>query len=327
MLKNGSFIISLDYELAWGIIEKSYLKKYCNTNVCNVPMVVEKMLELFDKYQINATFATVGFLMCRDKKELEKYSPHLKPSYVNGALSPYTGFLEALEQDNPCFFFPSLIKGLKAKKNIEIASHTFCHYYCLEEGQTAKEFEQDLVSANRIANDNGVCLESIVFPRNNVNRDYLGVCYSHGIKCYRGNATKFYGSPKNRYDRIKNRLCRFLDSYIPISKPSCYDYSQLKQTEGIPFNVPASRFFRPYNKKMALFEPLRIMRIKNEIKYAAKKGKMYHLWWHPHNFGDNMNKNMRDLESVLKYYSECNKKYGMQSYTMSEFADMIISKK
>lgn len=323
MHKNGSFIISLDYELAWGIIEKSYLKDYCKTNVRNVPIVVEKMLELFDKYQVNATFATVGFLMCKDKKELIKYTPDLKPSYTNKVLSPYSGFMESIEQDDPCFFYPSIIKRLKAKKNIEIASHTFCHYYCLEKGQKADEFEQDLVSANRIANDNGICLESIVFPRNNVNEDYLRVCYNQGIKCYRGNAKKFFGTPKNKYDRIKNRLCRLLDSYLPISAQSCYDYNQLKQTDGIPFNVPASRFFRPYNKKMALFEPLRILRIKNEIKYAAKTGKMYHLWWHPHNFGSDMTKNLEFLEKVLRCYSECNAKYGMQSYTMKDFINTL----
>ena len=327
MLKNGSFIISLDYELAWGIIEKSYLKKYCNTNVCNVPIVVEKMLELFDKYQINATFATVGFLMCRDKTELNKYSPDLKPSYVNKVLSPYTGFLEAIEQDDPCFFFPSIINCLKTKENIEIASHTFCHYYCLECGQNEEEFEQDLLSALKVAKAKGIQLKSIVFPRNNVNDAYLKICFRHGIFCYRGNATKFFTRPKSRFDSFKNRLGRLVDSYLPLNNESCYEISTLRPSEDNPVNVPASRFFRPYSKKLAILEPLRLYRIKNEIKHAAQKGKLYHIWWHPHNFGSDIDKNMKNLETVLKCYAECHAKYGMQSYTMSDFANTIILKK
>ena len=327
MRKTGSLIISLDFELAWGIIEKSYLKEYCKTNVCNVPIVVEKMLELFDKYQVNVTIATVGFLMCKDKKELEKYSPDLKPSYTNKALSPYAGFLETIEQDAPCYFFPSIMKCLKKKNNVEIASHTFCHYYCWEAGQTISQFEEDIKAARRIAEDKGIVLKSIVFPRNNVSDEYLKICKQQGVLSYRGNTRKFFDKPKNKIEWYKNRLSRLIDSYIAISGHNTYNMDEVIVSDELPINLPASRLFRPYSNRMAILEPLRINRIKQEIKYAAKNGEMYHLWWHPHNFGADIDKNMKNLESVLRYYAECHKKYGMQSYTMSEFADMIISKK
>ena len=83
-------------------------------------------------------------------------------------------------------------------------------------------------------------------------------------------------------------------------------------------NIPASRMLRPYSKKLRLLEPLRLSRIKKELKYAAKHNEIYHIWWHPHNFGANMDKNMAILEEVLKCYSDCQKKYGMTSLTMNE---------
>ena len=90
-----------------------------------------------------------------------------------------------------------------------------------------------------------------------------------------------------------------------------------------PLNIPASRFFRPYNKRLSLLEPLKVLRIKNEIKYAARHGEVYHLWWHPHNFGANIEQNLKELETVLKCYQYCSGQYGMQSFSMKELKDYI----
>ena len=92
---------------------------------------------------------------------------------------------------------------------------------------------------------------------------------------------------------------------------------------GEPANVPASRFLRPYNAKLGTFEPLKVRRIKNEILYAARNKELYHLWWHPHNFGSDMEQNLNNLEKILAFYADCHKNYGMQSYTMSEFSNLI----
>jgi peptidoglycan/xylan/chitin deacetylase (PgdA/CDA1 family) len=328
MQNSGSFIISLDYELMWGLIDLPSAKHYGESNVRHVEGVIQSMVSLFEKYDVKATFATVGMLMCKDKNELLKYVPTLKPRYINKNLSPYEGYIDNLEaEDYYKHFAPKTIEILKNSKAVEIGTHTFCHYYCLERGQNEEEFEHDLLSALKVAKAKGIQLKSIVFPRNNVNDAYLKICFRQGILCYRGNATKFFTRPKSRFELFKNRLGRFLDSYLPLNNESCYDISTLRPSEDIPVNVPASRFFRPYSKKLAFLEPLRLYRIKKEIKHAAQNGQLYHIWWHPHNFGANIDKNMKNLEKVLKYYEECHTKYGMQSYTMSDLANFIISKK
>ena len=35
---------------------------------------------------------------------------------------------------------------------------------------------------------------------------------------------------------------------------------------------------------------------------AAKKGEIIHIWWHPHNHGMNIEKNIKQLESLLKTF-------------------------
>lgn len=321
MIDHGSFVISLDFELSWGMIDKSTAEEYGRTHVARVPEVVKSMLALFDKYDVMATFATVGLIMLSDKNEALNLAPSHKPLYKNSILSPYADkFIENIKTENvKLYFAPELIEKLKNNHHIEIGTHTFCHYYCWEDGQTVEQFEQDLLTAIKIAQKNDIKLTSIVFPRNQVSKLYLQTCAKHGIEIYRGNAVKFYEQPKNKIHGYKNRINRLLDTYIKIGKRTTISYKTIDSLEN-PINVPASRFLAPYSNKLAFFEGLKLNRIKTEIKYAAKQHELYHLWWHPHNFGDNIEKNLENLEEILKYYDKCRKKYGMQSYTMTEFA-------
>jgi hypothetical protein len=55
---------------------------------------------------------------------------------------------------------------------------------------------------------------------------------------------------------------------------------------------------------------------------AAKQKALFHLWWHPHNFGKNQKENLIQLEDVLKYYVKMNMEFGMKSMNMSEVVNM-----
>ena len=88
-------------------------------------------------------------------------------------------------------------------------------------------------------------------------------------------------------------------------------------------NVAASRFLRPWSRKLRWLEPLRLRRIKRAMHYAARNNQLFHLWWHPHNFGANLEENMRFLEAILRYYKELNQQYGFSSETMSGLTDQL----
>ena len=60
--------------------------------------------------------------------------------------------------------------------------------------------------------------------------------------------------------------------------------------------------------------------IKSEIQKAAQNGEVYHLWWHPHNFGIHQEANFKFLESILKHYQYLNVTYQFSSCTMAECA-------
>ena len=56
------------------------------------------------------------------------------------------------------------------------------------------------------------------------------------------------------------------------------------------------------------------------MTYAAQSEQTFHLWWHPHNFGRDLEANMSFLKRLLEHYRSLNEHYGMQSRTMAEAA-------
>ena len=68
-MKSGSFVISLDLELMWGVRDVTTRKEY-GDSIIGVRSVLPKILNIFKKFEISATFATVGFLFFKSKQEL-----------------------------------------------------------------------------------------------------------------------------------------------------------------------------------------------------------------------------------------------------------------
>jgi hypothetical protein len=324
-MKQGKFIISLDFELMWGVRDKLTIDTY-GENIIGVQNVIPKLLNIFETNKIAATFSTVGFLFFKNKNELIKSLPKSLPTYIDQNLSPYYQYINSLTNNNSDkhHFANDLIQLIKQCPNQEIGTHTFCHYYCLEPGQTLANFEQDIISAVNIGKQHDIKIQSLVFPRNQINAAYLSSCKKHGLICYRGNEKSWLFTPKNGKDETPlRRALRLLDAYINISGSNTYDVPANSLADE-PINLPSSRFLRPYSKWLKYFEFLRLARIKNAMTVAAKNNQVFHLWWHPHNFGINQKENFIFLQKIINHFNYLSKKYNFQSITMSNLAVEIL---
>jgi hypothetical protein len=85
-------------------------------------------------------------------------------------------------------------------------------------------------------------------------------------------------------------------------------------------DVRASRFLRPVPRLLHPFEPLRLHRITAGLSRAAEDALIYHLWWHPHNFGADPEHYLKFLERVLEHFRHLTQTQGMRSATMLEIA-------
>jgi hypothetical protein len=314
------FVISLDFELHWGVCDRLTVDDY-RENLLGVRQAIPAMLSLFREFGIHATWATVGFLFFDRRECLLAAAPAERPTYADPGLSSYNVLptLGSDEAADPYHFGRSLLEQIRDTPHQEIATHTFSHYYCLERGQTVDQFRADLLAAREAARRLGVELVSIVFPRNQVARPYLEVCADLGISAYRGNErTWFYRPATQDSPGLLRRAMRLADTYVNLSGHHAVSPSDAVEQHLV--NVPASRFLRPYNRRLRPLEPLKLRRITGSMTHAAERGLLYHLWWHPHNFGRDVAKNVRLLTAILEHFSRLSASHGLRTLTMSEVA-------
>jgi peptidoglycan/xylan/chitin deacetylase (PgdA/CDA1 family) len=320
----GALVVSLDFELHWGVRDKHPATSGYRQTLLNEWRVVPRILELFEEFDIAATWATVGFLFASSRRELERFSPAVRPRYANAALSPYGEPLGRDESDDPLHFAPSLIRRIRATARQEIGTHTFSHYYCLEAGQGRDEFRADLASAIALAREQGITLRSIVFPRNQHNPDYDAVLRELGVTCYRGMQTGWMWRSKRMPDQLK-RGGRLIDSYVPLSGAQTVAWHQVLQPSGL-CNVPGTHVVRAYSGRTRALEPLRARRIVASLERAARRGEIVHVWWHPHNFSLRTDESLAFVRTVLEAFARLRSETGMQSLAMGDVADLVAGR-
>ena len=313
----GTLIVSLDFELFWGMLDVCPLEQY-QENVLGGRKAIPRLLELFRKHGIHATWAAVGFLFAENYEEVRRYFPENKPGYANEKLNAYREFAKIgkNEQEAPCFYAPSLLEKIAAVPGQEIGSHTFSHYYCREAGQTPEQFAEDLAAAKAIAKDHGYSLTSVILPRNQCEPEYTDILRQAGFTAYRDEENDWI------YNKVKSgllfKVLRTLDMYLPLTGQGGYT----PKCEGGIWNLTGSRMFRPIRPHLPL-ERLKIRRIKRQMLHAAKNGLTFHLWWHPHNVGVRTEEHLKQLDEIFSYYEELKETYGMRSLNMREAAEEL----
>ncbi len=316
------FVVSLDVELKWGVHDSMPCGKY-DGNIKGERQATEAILDIFDEFGIHATWAIVGFLFFENKAQLIEHLPAIRPQYSNRVFCPYrlmdgVGLREA---DDPLHLGVSLVEMIEKRAHQEVATHTFSHYYCLEDGQDAAAFDADMAAAVAAARRHGLAIDSIVFPRHQVNPAYLAICRRHGIRAFRGTERHWLYTPRKVADEtLLRRGLRVFDIWLNIS--GHHTIVPTAAAPGLPVDVAHSRFLRPYNRRMKLLEPLRLRRIIRGLEQAARRGEMFHLWWHPHNFGVDLKENMQMLRQILEHVRVLQQQSGMQSLNMREVAEL-----
>jgi hypothetical protein len=272
------------------------------------------MLDLFHRRGIRATWATVGALLCESKDELlvraERAGLEVEAITKLEEIGPD-------ERADPYHYGASLARLIMSCPGQELGTHTFSHCCALEQGVTWETFSDDVAVAVTQLREWGISCKSIVFPRNQYGERALDACRSHGLTHYRGNEAQWYYAPAPGTKQTKaRRLVRLADSYFDlsganVSLPASADSDRL-------INVASSRFLRPYNRRFAPLDGLRLRRIVKAMEKAATTGGIFHLWWHPENFGRHLAENMAMLIKALDCFEALKDEFGMQSRAMRD---------
>jgi peptidoglycan/xylan/chitin deacetylase (PgdA/CDA1 family) len=320
----GALVISLDFELHWGVRDHVGRDDALYRRLPEARRAVADLSALFASRHISATWATVGFLFASTRQDLEAHLPAERPAYGRPNLDPYGEAIGLDEERDPEHLAGSLVDLIAHTEGQEVGSHTFSHYYCLDPGQSEATFRADLAAAQSIAHWRGLETTSLVLPRNQWNPAYTDAVLDLGYRCIRGPQQSWSHQARHSGgdQSTLRRGARLADTYVGAAPPPTTAWDQVLQPSGL-CDIPASAFMRPFDPRLKRLEPLRLARLRSGMRRAARRGRIFHLWWHPHNFSQHQRENFSVLEGVLDEFDRLAGAEGMLSLSMGDVTNMV----
>jgi peptidoglycan/xylan/chitin deacetylase (PgdA/CDA1 family) len=249
-MAKGKLTISIDLELAWGVwdtltADKIHLAETAERPICAA------LIELFDRFQVPATWAMVAAL-------LDEASSMSRPG------------------SRTCWYAPDIIERLVgAKVAHEIGSHSGRHIYF--DNALASEARADLDFARDVHRANGLAFKSFSFPRGACG--HLDQLERVGLRTY-SHADAGWTITARRAGRQAARVANLADKILPISPHP----TRARQRGGL-IELEKSMLLMGRNGLRRFVLP-QVTRAKFQLglERARRTGSIFHLWFHPSNF-------------------------------------------
>jgi peptidoglycan/xylan/chitin deacetylase (PgdA/CDA1 family) len=278
-------VFSLDFELRWGVHDVLRLDRDAyRTNLLGVREAVPRLLDVFARRGVRATWATVGALACDTWDEYFGRAPR-PPRYADPSLQVDPRYAE-LDPTGELHFAPDLIREIARTPGQEVGSHTFSHIYLGEPGVMRRDALADHRAIVQIFREKfDVTPASLVFPRNQV--AFADVLRANGIRVWRGNETSWlYNLPQHGQHPLVRTL-RMTEALNPWIHRSCAaGRGMTRSTLFLRVGLPDWAW------------RLHVLRIEREC-LRLRGGEVLHLWLHPHNLGDDPPLRIARMEQVL----------------------------
>ena len=301
------FIISLDTELLWGYVAYPSHKvvDLLKRDDKKVRGCVDFLLNLFEKYNIPATWAVVGHLFL-DHCECEEGIPHKgMPRFKDDwySFDPCTNI-----QKDPLYYGRDIVeKILSSRIKHEIGYHSFSHVVFSECSQEVAEAE--IKEGIKLAKNFGITLKSFVFPENKIG--HIDILKKYGFKIYRGE------NGCRKYDPSQNILVRKFNGGInKIVAPPV----EPKWKDGI-WEIRSSMYFCDPQIKFSV-----LLRAKLGLYRAIRSKKVFHIFLHPHDLLWYPSLKT-DLDKFLGIVARKRNEGKIEVMTMGEFASYLDTKK
>jgi hypothetical protein len=288
------FLVSLDYELAWGTYEMTPVE-YCRTNVINANEAAERIFELHERIEVPVAWAVVGAAVDPDplRDRVERCRAAGAPMDL---FDSYVASVPPELRDRVTSIPKRVVQRIAASDLQEIASHSYSHLYADRAGHEDYSRDFDLFSATlqqlRIPRP-----MLFVAPKNLVNDDIRRLAASHGFQAVRVNPCNwlYRFRPRRAFGTPLVRAVRFVDAFLPVNE--CFELFS-RRLPADPGTLEGNFFFRPA-LRWRLLDRLHFWRFKVWVAFAVRTGRDVHLWSHPHNFGIDVARAIENYERAL----------------------------
>ncbi len=315
-LRGGAFVLSLDFELIWGTLDRRGPEPFRRACERERSEVFGALLSLLEQFEIPATWCVLGHVM------LDSCAP------VNGRKHPeIIRPTHAWQQGDwfkhdPCsdegrariFYGRSLVERLlEARVAQEIGCHSFSHVIFGDPGCSRETAESEVRACVQAARELGITPRSWAFPRNSVG--HLDVLREHGFTCFRGPEPTWHmggGGAVGRLRRAGHVADVVLARRPPVVLP--------ERTQGL-INIPASMMYFPmHGARRHIPISRRVRRVLEGIERAARKQRIMHLWFHPTNLADETEAMLGGLRTVFGEVARRREREELDVLPMGELA-------
>jgi hypothetical protein len=284
VLERGVFCISIDLELGWGYVDKPTAEHMRLVQRLE-RTVIGRVLEIFGKHEIPATWATVGRLLEREAELPDQPFAHVPAE---------------------SWYAPDVLDQIhNARPEQEIGSHSYAHI--IYSKATREQAAADLDSAARVHKAHGLEFVSFVYPDNKVNHvDLLG---ARGIKVFRT------GASTETLSRL-GRLGRAMDKFLPTApgtvRPILHENGLVELVGCLPL-IGRNGIRRLISPGVVLHK------VRCGLDAAARSKSVFHFWFHPHNFYFGMETQFKLLAAIAALAAEMRRKRMIHIWPMKGF--------
>ena len=291
-MADGQLIISIDFELAWGVWDRITPADLRFAAEDERP-ICASLIELLDRYQIPATWAIVAAL-------LDKATAAEQPG------------------DKRCWHAPDVIEQIvNAKTPHEIGSHGGRHRYF--DRMTAAQAREDLDFAREQHRVHALPFDAFVFPRNSIG--HLNELRNAGLHTFRGPDFGWFMTA-GAAGRMVSRAANFADKLLPIPPAPV---TARKNGDGL-VDIPGSMLLLGRNgaRRFVLTTVTRAKLAMGLARACASK-RIFHLWFHPSNFYYRRDEQFATLAWFLEQAAEQASRGDLEILTMGECARRLIN--
>jgi peptidoglycan/xylan/chitin deacetylase (PgdA/CDA1 family) len=313
------FIVCIDFELAWGwAYNDSFIGR--EDRFLRGREAIPPLLDLFDEFEVPATWATVGHLFlesCRGRDGVA-HPEIARPRFPWLSGDWYRHDPRSDVRSAPLWYASDLIAAIRGRSvGHELASHSFGHVPFGAPGCTVEAAESDLSAAVKAASDVGVSVQSFVYPQHRIG--FTELLRTHGFTSYRGEDREpFLGLPS----QIRKPLRLLVQTLGMASAP--------QQPEWGPdslIHLPASLFFAiPERRGGHLITGRGLAaRCIRGLRRAIERGGMHQIYFHDHNLGVRTEEFLSALRDVLSFASAARLRGELEILTMRDYAAKLTA--
>lgn len=299
----GTVVVSLDAELAWGFVDLAQLPFH---RLLRAREMWGRLLDLFDTYDVPATWAVVGHLFLDDCDGSHGDHPAGPDWFHRDPGRPATG--------DDIWYAPSLVdRVIDADVAHELACHSFSHVDFRAASTTSKVARAELRHCTDLAAEWGHTLQSFVFPRNRIgHRDAIAEA---GFASYRAPQPARWDSETPLEPVLRGLEAVPGGRTPPTVRPTVDEHGLVA--------IPASLFLfcfegRARQAAEAVWTDPVVRMAQQGIDSVVGTDEVFHLWLHPNNLTGPAD--LARVERVLSYIDAIRGETALSVRTMASVA-------